>query len=72
MKLTSGSFNTISIVVILPGSHLPSRIGGFKFLVVDQNMSKVLLGWPFLKSICVNLKTSPGHGTRGNRAQIEI
>lgn len=40
---------TLSVTIILPNTHLPIRIHGVPFLVVDQEMDEALLGRPFLK-----------------------
>lgn len=45
----------LSLTIILPGSHLPVRIRGVRFLIVDQQMDEVLLGRPLLKELWFDL-----------------
>lgn len=50
-SLTASSKCEIPITICIPGSELPVRIRNVEFIVVDQDMSEVLLGRPLLKAI---------------------
>lgn len=39
------------ITINVPDTHIPVRIRGVEFLVVDQNLDEILLGHPFLRDI---------------------
>lgn len=55
IEFTASSTVELGVTINLPGSNLPVRIRGVTFLVVDQDMSEVLLGRPFLKAIGFDL-----------------
>lgn len=46
----------ITLTIILPGSQLPVRIRGVRFLIIDQTMDEVLLGLPLLKALKFDLR----------------
>lgn len=55
-ELVATSTLKLDIMIILPGSNIPVRIRGVKFLVVDQEMDEVLLGRSLLRSLGFDLK----------------
>lgn len=56
ITFTASQTAQLSLTISLPGSNLPVRIRGIKFLVVDQKMDEVLLGRPFLRAIGFDLE----------------
>ena len=51
ITFTASRSARLDTTIILPGSNIPVRIRGVKFIITDQEMNEILLGRPLLKAI---------------------